>query len=118
MQAWGYLDYKSSVRNDVDFGVSRRGYSPAQSIGFAHSELALRLEEFPEEAPLALVALAMRAISENILHTYDPEDLFVLELRGAVMPERVGSVLHMLPSDQVEEFKRDIENVKSALERM
>jgi hypothetical protein len=118
MKAWAYRDFTASIQKDVEFGVAKRGYSELQAIGFAHGELELREEEFPEETPMALVAVATQCILKRVLSAYLQEALFAAALREAIKDENVASVVRILPKDQVGEFKEDVEAVKAALNRL
>jgi hypothetical protein len=115
MKPWTYRNYTSSITSDVDFGATKRGYSLREAIGFAQSELALRLEEFPEEAPMALVALAAFAIRQVAFDAFQRDDLFVSELREAMESEKLAFVISVLQGDELDEFKRDVSKVKSML---
>ena len=115
MKPWTYHKYSSSITSNVEFGVAKRGYSLIEAIGFAHSELALRLEEFPEEAPMALVALAAFAIRQVAFDAFQRDDFFVSELREAVEPVKLALVMSFLQGDELDEFKRDVSTVRSML---
>lgn len=70
MSPWNYQEYRKSVEHDVSQGLNILGFNIDQSIGYAHAELSLRLDEFPEENALAFTALAICANQHKSLSTY------------------------------------------------
>lgn len=118
MNAWTYSDYISAVKGDISFCTDMRGYSLEEAIGFAHSELTLRLEESPVEAPLALVALARSAIDAGIFGSYTSDDDFIVELSTALEDSRVGGALQMLNPEQRSAFSGDVALVKREIAKM
>lgn len=107
MQRWTYSQYRAAVRGDVDYAISKHGYLPIQAIGFAHNELALRLEEYPEEAVLALVALGFEARNRQLLDAYPEGDAFIEEVMTYLELSRVEAVRRGLPDSEQAAFKED-----------
>ena len=118
MKPWTYDDYKSAVNNNIDFGVAKRGYSEGEAVGFAHSELSLRLEEFPSEISLALVALAACGIERGGFEEYKRNDFFAAELRDAVNSQNTQEALKLLPFEQTNNFMNDVEMIKVELNNL
>jgi len=118
MQSWTYHNYIESIESDVKFGVDERGYSAGEAIGFAHSELALRLEKFPEETPMALIAVAAHAIQMGTFDEFAQDEFFMSELDEAIHPESVASVVRTLPRAELGKFSEDLTTIKRALGRL
>ena len=55
MQPLTYLHYLAAVRSDIDYVLRESGYLPAQAVAYAHNELALRTDQFPEELTLSVI---------------------------------------------------------------
>ncbi len=108
MQPWTYLDYVKSIASDVEFGMVQRGYSFSEAIGFAHSELALRLEELSGEAPMAIIALAANALHKCDFDALQKDEFFISELRDAIKSDRVAPIICSLPADELHKFKEDV----------
>ncbi|QUP55978.1 hypothetical protein GO998_19845 (plasmid) [Ralstonia syzygii] len=118
MLSWTYRNYATSIKKDVEFGVMKRGYTLIEAIGFAHSELELRIEALPEEAPMALIALAACALREGVFGVFERDELFLSDLRGVVVIESVENIIKTLPSDEVGGFREDFEVVARALNKL
>ena len=84
MDSWGYEDYRKYVEGSFEHAVAKWDFSAGAAIGFAHSELTKRLDELPEEIPLALVALASKVLDMGFLRDLSVDDDFIGEVREAV----------------------------------
>jgi hypothetical protein len=107
MQRWTYTQYKAAVKCDMDYALSTHGCLPAQAIGFAHNELALRLEEYPEEVALALVALGSKACTLRLLDAYPKDDAFIEEVLEHLQPSLLETIRNNLPDSEQEAFWGD-----------
>lgn len=107
MQRWTYSQYKSSVKSDIEYAMSKRGCLPAQAIGYAHNELVLRLDEYPDETALALVALGCEARALELLDMYSEDDAFIEELLQHLRPSFVEQMGNKLPANERAEFAVD-----------
>ncbi len=115
MDSWGYEDYKKYVEGSFEHAVAKWKFSAGAAIGFAHSELAMRLDELPEEIPLALVALASKALDMGFLRDLSVDGDSICEVREAVdrcIPE--ASCVHHC-NDGWSLFITDASRVKKAL---
>lgn len=84
MDSWDYEDYRRYVEGSFEHAVKKWNFSAGAAIGFAHSELAVRLDELPEEIPLALIALASKALDMGFLRYLSVDDDFIGEVREVV----------------------------------
>lgn len=107
MQRWTYSQYTAAIKSDIDYALSKHGYLPVQAIGFAHNELALRLDEYPEEAVLALIALGSEARRLRLLDTYPEDDAFIEEVLEHLQPSLVETIRSNLPDSEQETFFGD-----------
>ncbi len=85
MLSWIYRSYTASIKKDVEFGVAGRGYNLIEAIGFARSEFELKIEVLPEEAPMALIALATCALREGVFGVFEQNELFLSDLQRVVV---------------------------------
>lgn len=115
MTPWTYNDYQISVARDVAQGLKELGFNIDQSLGFAHAELSLRLDEFPEENVLALTALAMCAHQHNTLSTYTVGDEIFDEIAQAYANNSHLLIATRLDETQKQEFLRNVIAVKKIL---
>lgn len=115
MDSWNYQDYLNSVQKDMVFGIESRKYDIEEAFGFAHEELSLRLEEFPEETPLALTALAVCLNGYGKLSMFSSEDDFISEINIAYEPNQLQLASAKLDPKQTEIFSSDVELVKDVL---
>lgn len=115
MQRWTYSQYKAAVKSDINYALSKHGYLPTQAIGFAHNELALRLDEYPEEAALALVALGSEARRLRLLDVYPEDDAFITEVLEHIQPSLVETIWRHLPDSEQEAFLGDTTELAQSL---
>jgi hypothetical protein len=115
MTPWTYEDYRKSVQQDVAQAVTKLGFNIDQAIGFAHSELTQRLEEFPNENALALTALAICAKENDSLSTYAPGDELFDEIGRYCSGDSIMEVMSNMADDQRVHFLRDVEIVKKVM---
>lgn len=115
MSPWKYRDYRESVEHDVEQGLRELGFNIDQSIGYAHTELSLRLDDFPEENVLALTALAICANQHKALSSYAAGDELFDELALAYANGAHEKIIEHLDEAQKGEFLRDFETVISVL---
>ena len=115
MNPWGYNNYLSSVRHDMKLGMDEMGLSLLQSFGYAHNELALRLEEFPVELPLALIALAICLLEYDGLNDLDFDSDFVTELLESTEEKNFKVAISDISRDDFYRYKTDLERVKKEL---
>jgi len=93
---WTYLQYQASVRGDIEYAMGRLGFLPGAALGRAYNELALRLDEYPAETALALVAIANEARTLNMLDEFPADDAFLqhfLQYLQPLMLKEAGSNL-------------------------
>lgn len=116
MTPWTYRDYRQSVEYDVTQGIEQLGFNVDQSIGYASNELALRLDEFPDENVMALTALAIAANQRGSLFSYSAGDELYDELVDAYSKEE-----HLVTAAAIEnltqknEFLQDVDVVSKTL---
>ena len=115
MNPWGYRNYLESASCDMKTGLDEMGFTPLQSFGFAHNELAARLEEYPHENPLALIGLAVCLSKYESLDELDNDSGFLLELRESLEGQAIEKAIARLDVKDRELFITDIEKVKSLL---
>ena len=114
MEHWTYLQYRAAVENDVDYALSKRRYSSVQAVGYAHNELALRLEERPDEATLALVALATEANRRGVLNQHPIDTPFAIEVSERLLPKFVEEAIRKMSSDEKDVFEQDVTALRRA----
>lgn len=107
MSPWNYGDYKKSVERNVVQSMTQMGFTIDQSIGYAHNELALRLEEHPDESVLALTALAISAYQRGTLSGYASGDELFDELKEAYKKGKHWAMMARMSSQQDQEFRQD-----------
>ncbi len=115
MNSWGYEDYRKYVERSFEHAVEKWNFSAGAAIGFSNSELAMRLDELPEEIPLALVALASKALDTGSLRDLSVDDDFIGKVREAVdrcIPE-ASCARHC--NDGWSLFNADVSRIKKAL---
>ncbi|MGF1907869.1 hypothetical protein L4C38_00265 [Vibrio kasasachensis] len=88
------------------------GMSPIQSFGFAHNELAYRLEIFPNEVPLALIALSVCLLEFHHLNELDPDIGFIPELMENMVDSRIDAAVRDLDKSDMKEFDAALAKVK------
>lgn len=115
MQHWTYSQYKVAVKSDIEYALTKHGYLPAQAIGYAHNELALRLDEYPEESALALVALGCEARTLKLLDVYPEDDAFVEEVLQHLRPSLVEEIGNNLPELDKVTFAGDVAALTQSL---
>jgi hypothetical protein len=115
MDPWNYEDYLNSVKDDMELSLKKRGYNAEQAWGFAHTELERRLDQYPDETPLALTALALCAIEKGVLQPPRDGSLFLADLKRNLTDDRLMSAGQKLVPDQRSRLLRDVERVKRAL---
>jgi hypothetical protein len=115
MQRWTYSQYKVAVKSDIDYALTKHGYLPTQAIGYAHNELALRLDEHPEEATLALVALGSEANALQVLDAYPADDAFIEEILQHLQPSLVANIGGSLSYSEQTAFVEDAERLAQSL---
>lgn len=115
MSPWTYGDYKKSVERNVVQGTTQMGFTIDQSIGYAHNELTLRLEEHPDENVLALTAIAISAHQRGTLSGYASGDELFDELKAAYKQGEHLAKMACMSSHQGQEFQRDAELITQFL---
>ncbi len=115
MQRWTYSQYKAAVKDDIHYALAKHGCQPTQAIGYAHNELALRLDEFPEEAPLALVALGCKALALEVLDAYPQNDAFIEDVLQHMQQSLVDEIRGKLPDGEQAAFVEDAKVLAQAL---
>jgi hypothetical protein len=115
LKPWGYQNYLDSANCDMKTGLDEMGFTPLQSFGFAHNELAARLEEYPHENPLALIGLAVCLSKYESLDELGGDTGFLLELRENLEDQAIEKAIARLEMKDRELFITDMEKVKSLL---
>jgi hypothetical protein len=96
-------------------GQEQMGFNKLQSFGYAHNELIMRLEEFPNEIPLALVGLAACLAEYGELNELPCDEGFLLELKDNLEVRHIEGAVKYLDSEDRKLFMIDLEKVKSLL---
>ena len=115
MNPWGYKNYRDSVSYDMKKGQEEMGFNSFQSFGYAHNELAVRLEEFPNETPLALIGLAIRLCELSSLNELESDEGFILELKENLDVQAIEVAVKCLSAEDRELFIADLEMVRSLM---
>jgi hypothetical protein len=115
LNPWGYKKYLDSVRCDMKVGQEQMGFNQLQSFGYAHNELVMRLEEFPNENPLALVGLAACLAESGGFNELSSDEGFILELKDNLKMQCIEDAVKHLDQEDTRQFMADLEKVKSLL---
>jgi hypothetical protein len=91
--------------------ASKRGCNLNQALGFAYTELELRLDRHPVEASLAFVALLCCASARGVSNL---DEDFIADAHVS-LKEEVGAALLLLAPAQRIQFELDLERAREML---
>lgn len=114
MNPWGYKKYLNSVQSDMQMGINDMGFNSYQAFGFAHNELSVRLEEYPNERILALTALAICLSAHDGLSEFGGDDHFMSELKQVSADKNVVNTI-ILNTEDRDLFISDLNRIRSIL---
>ena len=104
-EKWSYQDYLDGVQRSIDYATKELGFNLEQALGYAQTDLELRVEWFPAESILFLTALVICSIRHGVADAFKTDEFFLDAIRAAYAQQQNATEVDDRLAEDMEHVK-------------